>query len=614
LFRSLVLVLTLVCGLAQAGTTLHLDPQATVKSLAGHMDWLTDASTGKSLSEVQSSTQWLALEGSFRPGFSPAALWLRLQVEQPVAGVQEWILEIDNVQLDEARLFAQSATGQWQDQRAGGLVDSALWPIQGRTPSFRLQLDQGTHTVYLRLKGEHSLSSELRLWPADQYHAHASDVALIFGGYFGIFAAVMLMQFFFWRMVRDAASGWYLLYTASVMGAMVLTSGYIQNVFGLSTAAMGSVRGVYLCLVPAAMARLTVVWLDLAQRAPNLSRIYQTVVYASSVCASLLVLAGYFRAGVQSSQALSLLWIIVSMAVAVWLWRRHEGHAGFYLLVFGFVDIGILVRFLRNLGVLPVNLFTDYGLVVGITLHLLAMSLYFIYRYNALNDALRLAQRAREEQRDFVGMVSHEFRTPLAIISTSAQQLSANLSAPVERTLQRCTNIRNATLRLGQLLDDYLSMDRMDSASQPLQTRACDFFEVIEEAVLDWPIDRIRLEIRDLPQPWVGDPDLMRIVLRNLLANADRHSPADKPISLIAQGAPNGTLEIRVRDDGDGIAVDELPRLFQKFFRGRASQGSPGAGLGLYLVQRIIQLHRGTVGVQSQVGSGTTFTIVLPRA
>lgn len=221
-------------------------------------------------------------------------------------------------------------------------------------------------------------------------------------------------------------------------------------------------------------------------------------------------------------------------------------------------------------------------------------------------------RRASEEQRDFVDMVSHEFRTPLAIINTSLQLLIANIHQPSARVLQRSENIRNATQRLIHLLDDYLSSDRMDSAHQAFKLQACDLFEVIESATNDWPLDRIRVGLHSLPSSYVCDPELMRIALRNLLANADRHSPAGATIDVEARGLANGGVTIRIQDLGDGIPANEVPRLFQRYFRGRAAQGQPGAGLGLYLVEKIVHGHGGTIEVQSALRHGSVFTIHLP--
>jgi signal transduction histidine kinase len=101
------------------------------------------------------------------------------------------------------------------------------------------------------------------------------------------------------------------------------------------------------------------------------------------------------------------------------------------------------------------------------------------------------------------------------------------------------------------------------------------------------------------------------VALRNLIANALQHSPANAPVRMTVHGAPDGGLAISVVDQGVGIPEDEMPRLFQKYFRGRGSQGQPGAGLGLYLVESIAVMHGGTVRVESEIGRGTTFVLTL---
>lgn len=209
-------------------------------------------------------------------------------------------------------------------------------------------------------------------------------------------------------------------------------------------------------------------------------------------------------------------------------------------------------------------------------------------------------------------MVSHEFRTPMAIISTSVQQLVANLDAPQDKMQERAGNIRQAVYRMERLLSEYLSVERLDTAHQPIRLVSTDFFEVIEEAVADWPLERIRLQVGELPEHWVCAPDMMRIVLRNLLENADRHAPPHTRIDLSVRAEADGSLRLSVTDHGEGIPPEELPKLFHKFFRGRASQGTPGAGLGLYLVARIVAAHHGRVSVDNTAGQGTSFLVHLP--
>ena len=599
-------------ALAQAAVPVQLDAHRDGFALAGHLEWLEDASARMTLAEVQAAPDWALLPGMPNAGFTRSAIWIRLTVVQPADSENDWRLSIDDTLLNEAQLHIPGSDGRWESQRAGHAVLRTEWPLDSRVPTFRLRLQPGQQTLYLRLQSQHTLSHPIRLHSINGYMRQNGLEALSFGAYFGIFAVVIVLQLAFWLVGREALSSWYLLYTSVLLTVTLLRSGYPQMGLGWSGPSSMQLLMMISILAPMAIVRLSAVWLQLHQHLPRFNVLYQSSTYIMGLLAGAVALARDPALGLQISQAINFLMVLISMGVALWLWRRKLGESGYYLLVFGAIDTGILVRLIRNLGALPVNFFTDYAIYLGTVVHLILMSLYSIRRYNKLRAALEGERRAREEQKDFVSMVSHEFRTPLAIINTSIQQLAANLDAPAEKSLQRAQNIRNAIQRMDLLLDDYLSLDRLDSAQQALQLRTCDFYEVIEDAASDWPLGRVRILLDRLPPHFVCDPDLMRIVLRNLLANAVRHSPASSVIELDVAGQDDGSLRIRVQDQGEGIPAEELPRLFQRYFRGRASQGKPGAGLGLHLVQRIVQLHGGAITVQSTVGQGTSFVITLP--
>lgn len=140
----------------------------------------------------------------------------------------------------------------------------------------------------------------------------------------------------------------------------------------------------------------------------------------------------------------------------------------------------------------------------------------------------------------------------------------------------------------------------------------CDLAQVLELAAAERPRGRVLLTMHDLPDAFVCDPSLLRIALHNLLGNADRHSPMDMPIELDAGGEGRGGVRITVTDHGEGVALDERAKVFQKYFRGRSAQNRPGAGLGLYLVQRIVTLHGGTVTLGKAAHGGAVFTLSIP--
>lgn len=591
---------------------LVLDETRRVLPLAGHLDWLEDPHDRWSLDEVRQSRGWTRLPEKLDISFTPSTIWLRLTVHQPHNSDVEWVLNIDGAQVDEAVLHAATDLKLGHVQRAGRLIPHVKWPIDSRTPAFRVRLAPGEHQLFLRLKSEYTLANDIILYSAEAFRRVERNEALFFGAFFGVSVVALALQLLHGGAVRQVFGRSYLAYTMALVLTSLLASGYLQT-FLLDDRPMPvGALPLILSLTLLTLTRMSTVWLELDRQLPRFSKWYQVSIAVIVLVVVAWMLMQGTREGVQLILSMFVLHALVSCGLSVHLWLRGSALAGYYVLIFGLVEAGILIRFARNFGLLPINFFTDYSIFFGVALHLMAMSIYLTVRFRNMKEALAIEQKALAEQREFVGLVSHEFKTPLAIINTSAQQMAANLDAPKHKIQQRTHNIRQAVQRMDRLLDEYLSVERLDSAHQPTRPRETDFFEVIEEAVSDWPLERIRLQVGELPEPFVCDPDMMRIVLRNLLENADRHSPPEARIDLTVQSAQDGSMQITVRDHGDGIPPDERPKLFHKFFRGRASQGTPGAGLGLYLVARIVTAHHGRVSVDSTVGQGTCFIVHLP--
>jgi len=218
------------------------------------------------------------------------------------------------------------------------------------------------------------------------------------------------------------------------------------------------------------------------------------------------------------------------------------------------------------------------------------------------------------EQREFVAMVSHEFRTPLAIITTSAQQLGRNLAAPLEKSLARCANIRNAATRLLALVDEYLTDDRMREPRAELRMTRCDLPALLQDLASEYPPGRVQSTYETPIRALDCDAGMLRIALRNLLANADRHCEAGGRVSVLVS-EEGDMLRIAVSNPGSRIPPAEQERLFQKYYRGHNAMRHPGAGLGLYLVSSIAERLGGSVALASAGGDEpVSFCLDLPHA
>lgn len=182
----ILLFLFLLCGIAHAQPPILLDRSVGVIPLDGQMAWLIDAGGHLQVQQAATAAGWQPLPGSPNAGFTSDAIWLRFQVVQ-TTDAPSWRLELRNTLLEDVRFFQPDVAGEWHMQMAGRNIKHSAWPLDTRSPTFRLDLPPGRHEIMLRLASRSSLSTGLRLWEAERYYASARDDALLWGGYFGLY-------------------------------------------------------------------------------------------------------------------------------------------------------------------------------------------------------------------------------------------------------------------------------------------------------------------------------------------------------------------------------------------------------------------------------------------
>lgn len=233
-----------------------------------------------------------------------------------------------------------------------------------------------------------------------------------------------------------------------------------------------------------------------------------------------------------------------------------------------------------------------------------------------LAESMTREREASAQQRRFVAVAAHEFRTPLTIIDGAAQRLMRNAEriAP-EDLIVRVEKIRAAVTRMAQLIDMMLNSARLDAGNLEACFVKLDIVGLVaaiaqrqegvaSEFKISVASDPASLEI-------VGDTRLLDQVFTNLIANAVKYSGTSRRIDVAIDRGADGA-RVTVRDFGIGVPADEVPKLFTRFFRATTAKGIPGTGIGLNLVKELVALHGGDVRVESRVGAGTTITVLLP--
>jgi signal transduction histidine kinase len=248
----------------------------------------------------------------------------------------------------------------------------------------------------------------------------------------------------------------------------------------------------------------------------------------------------------------------------------------------------------------------------------LAVAVQNIRTYTAERNAAEELRRLSALRADFVSLVSHELRAPMASVIGCAVTLRARwreLSA--EQRESFLALIEQETGRLSILVGDVLDTSRIEAGTFTYVFGDVDVGDLVREtaSMVSLGTDEVTVTASVVePLPVVrGDRDRLRQLLLNLLSNAAKYTVSGDEIEVRAAAADNGAVLVSVEDHGPGIPPDQQRLVFEKF--GRVNSGGrskPGAGLGLFIARSIAEAHGGTLDVRSDLGSGATFTIRLP--
>jgi len=237
--------------------------------------------------------------------------------------------------------------------------------------------------------------------------------------------------------------------------------------------------------------------------------------------------------------------------------------------------------------------------------------------YEDLRQALTKERELNVLQRQFISMASHEFRTPLAIIDGAAQRLerrAGKFDNSVEIT-KRAVKIRGAVERMTRVMESTLTAASLDIGKLSINVEPCDMAQQLSDACQRQMelagSHKISCDVSGLPAKIQADPGSLEQIFSNLLSNAVKYAPNAPEIDVRAYSEGDEVV-LSVRDQGLGIDEEDLPRVFERFFRARTATGIAGSGIGLNLIKILIELHDGSITLESIINKGSTFTVRLP--
>ena len=252
---------------------------------------------------------------------------------------------------------------------------------------------------------------------------------------------------------------------------------------------------------------------------------------------------------------------------------------------------------------------------------LLATASAAAWRHLLVRRELVQAEHEKTRYQHAMQFVTHEMRTPLTAIQGSSELISRYGSMPEAKRTQMADLINSESKRLAQMIETFLSVERISFGQMELKQERFPVLELVERCAARARAlannKQIEIEISAIPPDnLIGDRELMEYAVYNLLTNAVKYSPPQTRVIVFGEDSKGDRLHLSVQDEGIGMDKKEVGRIFEKFYRTKKAEqsGEMGTGIGLSIVRQIVTEHGGTIHVESEPGKGSKFTLNLKRA
>ena len=632
--------------------------------LAGHLEILESTKASSLEEALQSAAQnrFRPLEGNLSRGYSKGDfVWLRFTLQVPAGPSDEAWLEIKPAYLQELTLYTPLPQGGFDATTAGAWRPFRDRPVAFRNVIFKLggpahPLPSRLATCYLRVRTFSTLQVIPILWTPQAFGETLAWEALLFGAFFGVAFLVLLANLIYWVRLREFIHFQYALHLATVILLFASLEGFAaQHLFPASNLSSTFLVPLATAVQPWLFVAIFCSLTEFGGAYPRLDRAYRLIGLGVSGLALLAASSGHYYVTARFLQPMLLSLLLINLGLALLLGLRKRRAAWLYILAFGPFLLGTVIRITWALGIGPHGFLGEYGFHLGAALHFCLMNLPLTERMKRVqrerdqairgalesaeihqrelegrvmarthelheeqqrtSEALRRERRLVAEQKQFLSMVSHEFRTPLAIIDGAAQMARLAVKPPPPNLTTSTGTIRRSAADLLHLVDSWLAQDRIASGLWEPRITAVSLAECLSDlAQRTWetaPDRRITLRVGDLPVGYPCDRELLDTALQNLLSNALKYSPESGAVELVGR-REEGWVLLEVIDHGQGIPAGQLEQITNRYFRGSNVGQAPGLGLGLSLVNTIATLLGGCLDLESVEGRGTTARILLP--
>lgn len=663
------------CVVQQPAYALSLqatDGLAAPRSLGGSLAILADPTGTLTVDDVaggRPDLQFKPIPAMLTEGYRKGALWVRFSLSAP-PGQGQWLLQIERPLLESVTLYVPDGAGHFVSSAPGRIHPSERKGADAYPTIFPIEVPPAAADYYVRLQSSTSMTTSLNIWQAEGYAEHRRLDDWIMAMVVGSIFVMILTNLLYAIWLKDSLYAIYvpLLVTSCLIS--VFHMGYASEILQFWDAETIHLSwGIIVCLYSITMMLFLDRLFEFRSNWIWAARFSQLVIALNVVALGFSIAGRYGDVASYVSRLQQFSLIFIALFVLYLLIVRRKDRYILSFVAFLSVIAVLLVMQTMYTGANPLLLDGSLSrfLAGGTVIHLILLSAAVAKRTqlaerslseekdrtialsrsaeqeltlkvsertaalaasNAslqeeverrqllevkLQQSLDAVNDALAQQRNFVALVSHEFRAPLAVIAAAADNLSLAATERGDHVGQRAAKIRQTVKRMSMLIENVLTGERLDAGYAPLTTvETFDLNEVLAtvEAGLDGEAAaRLRFAYGE-PASVKGDRNLLEIVVLNLIQNGLKYSTAPGLVTVRLSGEQGKAL-VTVTDEGSGIAPGDREFIFMKYYRA-AGQRASGSGLGLYVSREIARQHGGDLSLEASDASGSTFRLWLP--
>ena len=643
-------VLTLVSSSQELwATALNLQGVKCEISLNTSIEYLVDSNREWTIDRVISSH----FDNRFKPsqqqtlnlGYSDAAVWVRFTVHNQSGQHLSLLLEHSHPFMNKIDLYKISSGSIVWHKRSGIQYPPEDREIHNPSHVFRIALSGGeTASFYMRIVNTGRMIVPLTLWQPDTFYKDARIKQTILGVFYGIVVSLLIYNMFICITLRDRSYYFYILYLFFLLIYQLNADGF--GFLYLWSDSDFMIR--YSAIIGWNLSLFFYLFFtrSFISIKANFPRFDKGLVFFSLVFPVNILIA--FYSGVLTScriiSRLQMLLIVALIAISIAsIVFKKSRPAVFYFFAMICLVSGIVVASLPTVSGTSVTFLSRYGLHIGTVLELMLLAIGLGDRINSIRKqffdaqqtivetqqeslankqlAIDSMQRADKIKNDFLSNTSHELRTPLNGIIGIAGALIGGATGPLsEQTRKHLLLIMSSGKRLSHLINDILDYSRLKRSEIILQTKPVDLYQLAEVVLTHMKpmADKKGISLFNRIQKShsfvIADEDRLQQILFNLVGNAVQYTRNGS--ITVSSSIESDQIWIDVTDTGIGIEDKYIETIFESFEQVDSSseREQQGTGLGLSITKKLIELHGGSIAVESAVGVGTSFRFNLPAS